>query len=115
MLGGPSRADSRHVAPSEITLTLGKIPDWVREYSAVETPVAMTIGYRIWFTKEGYTWHNLFHEVKHCDQFKEFSGKKFMKKYTLETLAHGYKENPFEEEAEQFAEQMTEKVENHAQ
>lgn len=87
------------------------IPGWVSKYSASEQPQAMTIGYTTWYNPGDYTWRNLFHELKHVEQFYKYN-ENFIDKYTEAVWIYGYKGNKFEKQARDYADRMMEKI-NH--
>lgn len=71
----------------------------------------MTIGYTVWFDPGEYTWRNLFHELKHVEQFHRHKGD-FMDVYSGAVWMYGYKGNKFEKEAREYADRMMKRVEN---
>ena len=87
------------------------IPGWVSQFSAAEKPVAMTIGYRIWFEPGAYNWRNLFHELKHVEHFYKHKDG-FIDEYSEAVWIHGYKKNRFERQARNYADKMMERIEN---
>ena len=96
--------------PGAIWVCTDGMPEWVKKYASSDDPYAVTVIYSIWFEPEHYTWRNLFHEIKHCEQFYRYK-QDFIDVYTQQVIRSGYNYSDFEKEAEKYADKMMERIE----
>lgn len=100
--------------PGEIWICNDGIPEWVQKRSSSDNPYSVTIIYSIWFKPDQYTWYNIFHEIKHCEQFYVYR-KRFLDVYSLSLVKEtpmvpGYETSYLEKEADRYATKMTNRV-----
>ena len=95
--------------PGKIWISTDGIPPWVRKYASAENPKSVTIIYSIWFKPDHYNWRNLFHEIKHCEQFYIYR-EDFIDVYSKAVMLSGYEDSKFEQQAQDYADKMIERV-----